>query len=135
VVSSSLPDAGKKGIILMNRINLHIGTEEAEMERVITVTELRSKTRDIMEEAKYKGQRIIVETFGKPMAAIVGVEDYQKLVELEKQEDVGREKRLELLRQAAARNDMTEEEAVALAEEARQWAYEQQQAAVRSGDE
>jgi len=105
------------------------------MERVITVTELRNKTRDIMEEAKYKGLRIIIETFGKPMAAIVGVEDYQKLVELEKQEEVEREKRFELLRQAAARNDMSEEEALALAEEARQWAYEQQQTAAQSGEE
>ena len=99
------------------------------MERVITVTELRNRTRDIMEEAKYKGQRIIVKTLGKPMAAIVGVQDYQKLVELEKQE-VEREKRFELLRQAAARNDMTEEEAMALAEEARQWAYENKQSSI-----
>lgn len=44
--------------------------------KVITSTELRLKTRDIVESAKFKGQHFIVETFGKPMVAIVGIDDY-----------------------------------------------------------
>jgi prevent-host-death family protein len=46
---------------------------------VISATVLRTKTRDILEEARYGGEHFIVETFGKPMAAIVGVEEYWKL--------------------------------------------------------
>ena len=49
----------------------------------------------------------------------------EQVIAVTEQKETEQEKRLELLRQAAARNDMTEEEATALAEEARQWAYEQ----------
>lgn len=48
--------------------------------RVINSTMLRTKTRDILEQAKFQGEHFIVETFGKPMVAIVGVEEYWKLV-------------------------------------------------------
>ena len=53
----------------------------------------------------------------------------ERVIAVTEQEETEREKRFELLRQAAVRNDITEEEAMALAEEARQWAYEQQQTA------
>jgi hypothetical protein len=53
----------------------------------------------------------------------------EQVIAVTEQEEVEQEKRFELLRQAAAHNDMTEEEAIALAEGARQWAYEQQQTA------
>lgn len=55
------------------------GQDQAEQPRVISATLLRTKTRDILEEARYGGEHFIVETFGKPMAAIVGVEEYWKL--------------------------------------------------------
>lgn len=48
--------------------------------QVISATKLRTKTRDILEEAKFGGEHFIVETFGKPMVAIVGVEEYWELV-------------------------------------------------------
>lgn len=47
---------------------------------VISATTLRTKTRDILEQAKFQGQHFIVETFGKPMVAIVGVDEYWGLV-------------------------------------------------------
>jgi hypothetical protein len=47
---------------------------------VISSTVLRTKTRDILEQARFEGGHFIVETFGKPMVAIVGVEDYWRLV-------------------------------------------------------
>lgn len=47
--------------------------------KVISATLLRTKTRDILEEAKFGGGHFIVETFGKPMVAIVGVEEYWAL--------------------------------------------------------
>ena len=48
--------------------------------QVISSTLLRTKTRDILEQAKFKGEHFIVETFGKPMVAIVGVEEYWNLL-------------------------------------------------------
>ena len=47
--------------------------------KVISATMLRTKTRDILEEARFSGDHFIVETFGKPMVAILGIEDYWKL--------------------------------------------------------
>jgi hypothetical protein len=55
--------------------------------QVISATVLRTKTRDILEQAKFGGGHFIVETFGKPMVAIVGVEDYWKLVDQAIDED------------------------------------------------
>jgi len=57
----------------------------------------------------------------------------EQVIAVTEQEETEWEKRFELLCQAAARNDMTKEEAIALAETARQWAYEQQQTAAQSG--
>ena len=48
--------------------------------QVISSTLLRTKTRDILEQAKFKGEHFIVETFGKPMVAIVGVDEYWDLL-------------------------------------------------------
>lgn len=48
--------------------------------KVISSTDLRIKTRDIIENAKFKGQHYIVKTFGKPMVAIVGIDDYYALI-------------------------------------------------------
>ena len=48
--------------------------------KVISATILRTKTRDILEEARFEGGHFIVETFGKPMVAIVGVDEYWKLI-------------------------------------------------------
>lgn len=50
--------------------------------QAISSTLLRTKTRDILEQAKFRGQRFIVETFGKPMLANVGVDEYWDLHDL-----------------------------------------------------
>jgi prevent-host-death family protein len=55
------------------------GSQQSAKPQVISATILRTKTRDILEEAKFGGGQFIVETFGKPMAVIVGVEEYRKL--------------------------------------------------------
>ena len=52
--------------------------------KVISSTQLRVKTRDIIESAKFEGQHYIVETFGKPMVAIIGIDEYHRLVALER---------------------------------------------------
>ena len=48
--------------------------------QIISSTLLRTKTRDILEQAKFRGEHFIVETFGKPMVAIVGVDEYLNLL-------------------------------------------------------
>lgn len=48
--------------------------------QVISATMLRIRTRDILEQAKFRGEVFIVETFGKPMVAIVGVDEYWELM-------------------------------------------------------
>jgi hypothetical protein len=61
------------GVIVSN-------VQDTRKTRVINSTMLRTKTRDILEQAKFQGEHFIVETFGKPMVAIVGVEEYWELV-------------------------------------------------------
>ncbi|HSJ52333.1 MAG TPA: type II toxin-antitoxin system prevent-host-death family antitoxin [Anaerolineae bacterium] len=55
--------------------------------QVISATTLRTKTRDILETARFGGGHFIVETFGKPMVAIVGVEQYRHLLELARERE------------------------------------------------
>ena len=45
----------------------------------INSTELRTKTRDLMERVKYNGDRFVVETFGRPMAVIISFEDFERI--------------------------------------------------------
>lgn len=46
---------------------------------LIKATDLRVKTREIMERVKYKGEIFLVQTFGQPTAIIIGVEEYNLL--------------------------------------------------------
>lgn len=49
---------------------------------IVTATDLRTKTRDILERAKFSGEHFVVESFGKPMVAILGVSEYNELMTL-----------------------------------------------------
>ena len=60
--------------------------------RVISSTELRVKTRDIVEEAKFENKHFIVETFGKPMVAIIGIDEYNELMRLKEESPCSQEK-------------------------------------------
>ncbi|MDL1894897.1 type II toxin-antitoxin system Phd/YefM family antitoxin [Anaerolineae bacterium CFX7] len=52
------------------------GKGESMEPETINSTELRTKTRDLMERVKYNGEIFLVETFGRPMAVIMSVEDF-----------------------------------------------------------
>jgi hypothetical protein len=54
--------------------------QEMTSPQVISATQLRTKTRDILELARFRGEHFIVETFGKPMVAIVGIDEYWDFV-------------------------------------------------------
>lgn len=45
----------------------------------INTTSLRLETRDLMERVKFKGERFIVATFGRPMAVIISFDDFQRV--------------------------------------------------------
>ncbi len=49
---------------------------------IVTATELRLKTRDLMERVKFRGEHFIVENFGRPMAVMISVEDYMRIRDL-----------------------------------------------------
>lgn len=42
----------------------------------IPATFLRINVRDLMERVKFRGERFVVETFGRPMMVLISYEDY-----------------------------------------------------------
>lgn len=47
----------------------------------ITVTNLRVTTREIIENAHFRGRHYIVERAGQPMVVILGVQEYMSLLQ------------------------------------------------------
>jgi len=101
------------------------------MPKVIKATELHNKTRDVLEWARIDGEDVVVEYFGKPAVVIVRFNEYQDYLrykEREREARVERFKRLrEVAEQNAAHSDLTEKEAAALVEEAREEVYQLRQ--------
>ncbi len=46
----------------------------------ISVTELRERTREILENAHFRGRRYVIERAGREMAVILGVDEYRRLL-------------------------------------------------------
>ncbi len=46
----------------------------------INVTDLRVATREILENAHFRGQHYVVERAGQPMVAILSIDEYQRLI-------------------------------------------------------
>lgn len=46
----------------------------------ISVTELRERTREILENAHFRGRRYVIERAGQKMVTILGVDEYLRLV-------------------------------------------------------
>jgi prevent-host-death family protein len=47
------------------------------MPRVITSTDLQKKTREMIDYTRTRGEPVVIETYGKPMAAILSYDEYQ----------------------------------------------------------
>ena len=96
------------------------------MAKTVTSTELQKNTREVIDWTRTRGESVVIETYGKPMAAILSYEEYQAYLQYRQ----ARTARFDELRRAAAvnatANDLTEEEAVALVESVRQEIYEEQ---------
>ena len=95
------------------------------MPRVVTSTELQKKTREVIDWARIRGEPVVVESYGKPMAAVLSYEEYQRYLQYRQ----ARAERFDRLRRAAAENAragrLTEEEALKLVDELRQEIYEE----------
>jgi prevent-host-death family protein len=85
----------------------------------ISASEVRNRIGDILARVRYGGQHVVVERRGQPVAAIIGIEEYDRLIELRRQwEAVQRRRRFQTMRASAAENDLTEEQAFQLLNEA-----------------
>jgi len=106
------------------------------MPKVIKATELHNKTRDVLEWTRIDGEEVVVEYFGKPAVAIVRFEEYQDYLRYKERQREARAERFERLRQFAEQNaalsGLTEKEALALVEEAREEVYLRQPTAMGS---
>jgi len=93
------------------------------MPKVITSTELQKQTREAIDYARVERDAVIVETYGRPMAVILSYDEYLSYMKYKSKQDQ-RSVRFALLRDAAAQNatynQLSEEEAIQLVEEARQ---------------
>ncbi|MBI2941818.1 MAG: type II toxin-antitoxin system Phd/YefM family antitoxin [Chloroflexi bacterium] len=98
------------------------------MPRIVTSSELQRNIRDIIDWARTRGDAVIVETYGKPMAVILSFDEYQEYLRYKVRQLDTRHERFERLRQLAEQNaaqsGLDEEEALALADQARQEVYE-----------
>lgn len=94
------------------------------MSKTITSTELQKRTREMIDWARIEKEAIVIETYGKPMAALVSYDEYQNYLLYKS----ARADRFKGLREAAANNaeynTLTEEEALALVEDMRQELYD-----------
>lgn len=48
--------------------------------QTITITDLRIRAREVLENAHFRNQRFLVERAGQPMVVILGFEEYRRLV-------------------------------------------------------
>ena len=93
------------------------------MAKVVTATDLRAKVREVIQNAQFQGDHVIVTVFDKPAVAIIGIDDYRDYVAYrEQQRDQARE-RWERLRAIVENNttldELTDEELQAIVEDVR----------------
>ncbi len=97
------------------------------MSKTITSTELQKNTRAVIDWTRIRGEPVIVESYGKPMAAILSYDEYQAYWQYKQ----ARSARFAQLRVAATANatanELSEDEAMALVEAARQELFNEQQ--------
>jgi prevent-host-death family protein len=99
------------------------------MPKVITSTDLQKKTREMIDWTRTRGEPVVIETYGKPMAAILSYDEYQAYQQY-KQARAARFARLqEAAALNAANNKLTEEEALALVDAVRQELYRERKQA------
>lgn len=91
------------------------------MERSIGATSLRQRLTDILQAVREQGETYIIETFGRPQAVIISLDEYRQFQRFRRE----REAFFEWLEATAARNaernvGLTHEEVLAIIEQARE---------------
>jgi prevent-host-death family protein len=91
------------------------------MERSIGATTLRQQLTDVLQAVREQRETYVVETFGRPQAVIVNLDEYQQFQRFRQE----REAFFEWLEAAAARNaernvGLSDEEVLAIIEQARE---------------
>lgn len=103
------------------------------MEKQIGATYLRQKLTDVIQEIKEEKATYVVETFGRPQVAIVDLDQYQSFLRYQAERREFFRGLKEIAAENAKRNaDLTEEEVLALIEQARQEVWEEQQTAKKA---
>jgi len=84
----------------------------------IHASEVRNRIGEILARVRYGGELVLVERRGKPVAAILSIEEYHSLDEIRRQwEALQRRRRFQTIRASAAENDLSEEETFRLLQE------------------
>jgi len=91
------------------------------MERSIGATDLRQRLTDVLQTVREQRATYIVETFGRPQAAIINLDEYRQFQRFRRE----REAFFDWLEATAARNAernvcLSDEEVLAIIEQARQ---------------
>jgi len=91
------------------------------MERNIGATDLRRSLTDVLQAVRERRETYVVETFGRPQAAIVNLDEYRQFQRFRQE----REAFFEWLESTAARNaernvGLSDEEVLAIIEQARE---------------
>lgn len=90
------------------------------MRRTIGATDLRQRLTDVLQQVRESREAFIIETFGRPQAAIISLEEYEQMQRFRQ----SREEFFDWLETTAARNaaqnvGLSEEEILAIIEQAR----------------
>jgi len=98
------------------------------MPRIVTATELQKNTREVIDWVRTRSDEVVVETYNKPMVAILPFVKYQDYLRQRQTQKESRTERFERLRQLAEQNaafsGLSEEDASALIEEVREQVYQ-----------
>ena len=97
------------------------------MPRIVTATELQKNTRAVIDWVRTRSDEGVVETYNKPMVAILPFAKYQDYLVHQQMQKASRTERFERLRQLAEQNadfnKLSAEDAAALVEEVREQVY------------
>lgn len=91
------------------------------MKKTIGATDLRQRLTDVLQAVRERRETYVIETFGRPQAAIINLDEYRQFQRFQEE----REAFFEWLEDTAARNaqrnvGLSDEEVLALIERARE---------------
>lgn len=93
--------------------------------KTVTSTELQKNTREVIDWARIRGEPVLIETYGKPMAVVLSYDEFIAYLQY-RQARTARFERLRTAKAAnAATNELSEDEALALVAAERQALYEE----------